>query len=47
MNLILETGDIPSALLAEVLCPLDKVPGKVDIANKRPIGLCEVLEELH
>ena len=39
-NMIIDTGMVPSPLLAEVLCPLDKVPGKVDLNNKRPIRLC-------
>jgi hypothetical protein len=42
-NLILRTGIIPTRLLAEVLYPIDKIDGLVDIANKRPIGLVEVL----
>ena len=43
VNLIITTGIIPTRLLAEVLYPLDKVDGLINIENKRPIGLVEVL----
>jgi hypothetical protein len=43
VNLVIATGIAPTRLLAEVLYPLDKVDGLVDLANKRPIGLVEVV----
>ena len=42
MNAVLECGMMPSGMTRELLCPLDKVEGMVDLANKRPIGLVEM-----
>jgi hypothetical protein len=42
-NLVLRCDMIPTRLLYEVPAPLDKVPGLMNIENKRPIGLCETL----
>ena len=43
VNAVLECGMTPSGMMRELLCPLDKVEGMVDLANKRPIGLIEML----
>jgi hypothetical protein len=43
VNAVLECGMVPSGMMRELLCPLDKVEGLVDLANKRPIGLVEML----
>ena len=43
VNVVVECGRIPSGMMRELLCPLDKVAGMVDLANKRPIGLVEML----
>ena len=44
-NAAIETGVFPTGMLRGLLYPLDKVPGKVDLKNKRPIGLCEALAQ--
>ena len=41
--MILATGIVPGGMLRELLCPIDKVEGLVDLANKRPLGLVEML----
>ena len=41
--MVLATGIVPGGMLRELLCPIDKVEGLVDLANKRPLGLVEML----
>ena len=34
VNTVLECGMVPSGMMRELLCPLDKVEGLVDLANR-------------